>query len=433
MPNSNGRIYRTSTYGVSVYDVQQVLGNTSNDVGTLCSYYGLGAASTGYAPYGINKWATFKPVVLENGVSPLTMANIVTDTKFGLTVLNNTVNGGLNIGTAMMILCGDAQGAFMRPYMYDLVAYTPPSGTTSSPYRLSDFAYANNVNVGYYHRASLRYSYQDSNNEWHGIAMRYGAGTEREVSVSSTEVDDLNAEVDWTNFSDASLLSITDSNLTTLQNSILIHDLFSSYRSYNKGIAFMNSYSDGEIIVFVGSLDWSNQTLRSIIADTSITTVTFEFLTNASAGVYTYGEFESFNWVAIPGCGGMVSATSGEASYAIIAVIGGNGYIMNPGTVNWYFDISAVIKQIDFDVVGMTSGSRKYVQLVLGESEDSTASGYGNAVNVYGDTYTIGTEIAYPLADESAKGLTLYLNIVGKVSSTTTGVLWSEEITLGDD
>ena len=68
---------------------------------------------------------------------------------------------------------------------------------------------------------------------------------------------------------------------------------------------------------------------------------------------------------------------------------------------------------------------------MLSESVDGTTSGYGTAVNVYQDSYVVGTEIAYPLRDASAKGLTLYLNIVGKVNAVYTGVLMGWEITLG--
>lgn len=428
MPHSGGKI----TKPVSINDVAQTIPYNSNDVGRLCSYYGLGPASSDYKPYGINKWATFKPVKVQ-GIGPLSKQTLVT-LQFGLNPLNNTIiSGGLSIANAVAIFAGDAQGAYMNPYKYDLVAYTPPTGGQQSPYRLSDFAYANSTVVGYDKNAQLRYSYKDSNDNWHGIVMRYGAGTEREVSTSSTEVENLNAEVNWVNYSDAALASLTDANLTVVNDSILIHDLLVNYRTWNKGIIFMNSNSDGEIIAFVGSLDWSNQTLRRIIGDTSIDTITFEFLTNMSAGVYTYTTLNDATkqWVAIPGCGGIVKPSSGGGDYTIQALLGGNGYIINPESVNWYFDISAVITKINFDEVGLTSGSRKYVQLVLSESESGTTSAYGTAVNVYQDSYVLGTEIAYPLRDASAKGLTLYLNIVGKVNAVYTGVLDGWEITLG--
>ena len=420
------------TKPVSIYDVQQALGNNDPDLGTLCSYYGIGPASSNYKPYGINKWATFKPMLV-TGIGPIDKLYFAT-LKFGLTPLNNTIlSGGLSIANAVSIFSGDSQGPFMSQYMYDLVDYTPPTGGQASPYRLTDFAYYNSAVVGYDKNAMLRYSYKDNNNVWHGIVLRYGAGTEREVSTSSTEVENLNAEVDWVNYSDAALASLTDENLKVVNNSILIHDLLVDYRTWNKGILFFNSNTDGEIIAFVGTLDWSNQTLRRIIDDNSVDTIAFEFLTNMQTGVYTFTTLNDATkqWVALPNAGGIVKPSSGGGDYTIQAFCAGNGYIINPQSVNWYFDISAVIKKINFDEVGLTAGSRKYVQLVLSESENGTTSGYGTAVNVYHDSYVLGTEIAYPLSDESAKGKTLHLNIVGKINAVYTGVLDGWEITLG--
>lgn len=427
MAYNDGKIIKP----VSIYDVQQALGNSSPDLGTLCSYYGVNSAA-GYKPYGINKWATFKPMLV-TGIGPIDKLYFAT-LKFGLTPLNNTIlSGGLSIANAVSIFSGDSQGPFMSRYMYDLVDYTPPTGGQASPYRLTDFAYYNSAVVGYDKNAMLRYSYKDNNQEWHGIVLRYGAGTEREVSTSSTEVENLNAEVDFTNYSDAALASILDANLTVVNNSILIHDLLVDYRTWNKGILFYNSNTDGEIIAFVGSLDWSNQTLRRIIDDNSVDTIAFEFLTSMQTGVYTFTTLNDATkqWVALPNAGGIVKPSSGGGNYTIQALLGGNGYIINPQSVNWYFDISAVITKINFDEVGLTAGSRKYVQLVLSEFADGTTSGYGSAVNVYQDSYVVGTEIAYPLSDESAKGKTLYLNIVGKINAVYTGVLMGWEITLG--
>jgi hypothetical protein len=174
MAHSRGKI----TKPVSIYDVARTIPYNSKDVGRLCSHYGLGPASSDYKPYGINKWATFKPVKVQ-GIGPLSKQTLVT-LHFGLTPLNNNIlDGGLSIAVALEVFAGDAQGAYMNPYMYDLVAYTPPTGGADSPYRLSDFAYANSAVVGYDKNAMLRYSYKDSNDNWHGIVMRYGAGTER--------------------------------------------------------------------------------------------------------------------------------------------------------------------------------------------------------------------------------------------------------------
>ena len=127
------------TKPVSIYDVQQALGNNDPDLGTLCSYYGIGPASSNYKPYGINKWATFKPMLV-TGIGPIDKQYFAT-LKFGLTPLNNTIlNGGLSIANAVAVFSGDSQGPFMSRYMYDLVDYTPPTGGTDSPYRLTDFA-----------------------------------------------------------------------------------------------------------------------------------------------------------------------------------------------------------------------------------------------------------------------------------------------------
>lgn len=122
MSHSNGEIYvdgtGSVTYGVSVSDVQAVIGNSSNDVGTLCT------------SNSINKWARYKPVIYEG--FPIRFAG---NTAFDAVT-------GLSIGSMI------STPSSVAGYTDVEITYEKPTGGINSPYRLSDFN-------RYYHRAEL--------------------------------------------------------------------------------------------------------------------------------------------------------------------------------------------------------------------------------------------------------------------------------------
>lgn len=115
------------TAPVSIYDVQRALGNSSPDVGRLCK------ASN------INKFARYKPLSYTS-VKPLTdaiRASLIHGINFPDLVTSSSVNGGA---------ISDAAANDW--------SYTKPSGGANSPYRLSDFGNADNLNhYGYNHLA----------------------------------------------------------------------------------------------------------------------------------------------------------------------------------------------------------------------------------------------------------------------------------------
>lgn len=123
MAYSNGII----TAPVSIYDVQKALGINTNDVGGLCT------------SVKINKFARFKPVRYAS-IPPITDANRKS-VSHGITI--PTPERGTSLtGTLIMDACE-------LDWSYSL-----PSGGSSSPYRLTDFANAENPSsYGYFHNA----------------------------------------------------------------------------------------------------------------------------------------------------------------------------------------------------------------------------------------------------------------------------------------
>lgn len=115
---------------VSMADVKAAIGSSSNDLATLCT-----------SSY-INMWSKFKPI-FHSGVEPLTDAQFADDTggtsgyriKYGIKRANSYGTTDL-VNSAGVVQ--DRQWEYIRP-----------SGGTSSPYRLSDFASKESNYYGY--------------------------------------------------------------------------------------------------------------------------------------------------------------------------------------------------------------------------------------------------------------------------------------------
>lgn len=131
MAHSNGLIYvdntTTPATGVSVHDVQQVIGATSNDVGTLC------------VNPNVNEWAKNKPIVLA-AIGQVSDAQKLIKVSVG----TGQFKAYGHVITAVQGTNGTAISSFYRNT--NNWVYEPPTGGVQSPYRLHDF-------VLYHHNA----------------------------------------------------------------------------------------------------------------------------------------------------------------------------------------------------------------------------------------------------------------------------------------
>ena len=148
MANSNGKI----TAPVSFADVNHVLGTSHTDLGALCK------------DTHINKWARFKPIKV-NLIPALTHNTIAgTTVHFGMELINgnwNTFKQKLSEYIGLMFGATQTASIGTKAEWIDGAKYTKPSGGAASPYRLSDFASAENGNLGYNHSAQLMYNWPD--------------------------------------------------------------------------------------------------------------------------------------------------------------------------------------------------------------------------------------------------------------------------------
>ena len=125
---------------VSIYDLQVVLGTDKTDLGNIiCNA-------------NINKWARYKPCIV-NTVQIITEAQRKS-AKYGLSPSENTLaKNVLNTGIVDSNVVSESDFDNARAAAVEWI-YTRPSGTISSPYRLTDFV-KNPSEVsavsGYYH------------------------------------------------------------------------------------------------------------------------------------------------------------------------------------------------------------------------------------------------------------------------------------------
>lgn len=168
MSHANGKIYADSNYGVSIEDVRSVLGDTSTDLGTLCT------SSL------INKWSKVKPV-RNSSLSSVTPAN------------RASVNFGFDLdsiitSSAASCLSLAETNAGVWPYL------TPRGGavTPNEPYRLTDFN-------GYNNNALETYE------TWvPGAATIYADASTKRFFAEVTKWLDTNAEITLTDFTNYS-------------------------------------------------------------------------------------------------------------------------------------------------------------------------------------------------------------------------------------
>lgn len=316
MPNSNGRIYRTSTLGVSVSDVQAVLGKSSGDVGTLC------VADT------INMWARYKPVKL-SPISPLdtpTRRNI----NYGLESISVH---GQSFGTFFNAVKSMIMSTGNQGYKWG-VKYNKPEGGAASPYRLSDFADKDNVSLGYMADAELYFSPIDGNYSiplsFRPILDGYTEDREMEVvtvtsgsdpiSIPATELDEQQEINAWSAFNPER--SIASDTGTKKQLSVSIFDILC--KSGSEKVNFFNNnemrmnrgflITDGSSLLkwsvgYIPFADWLGM-------EGGLTGEWYfaEFYTNVNEGNYNSNTSQTGNFYLIPAAYGMIKIVTGSTT-----------------------------------------------------------------------------------------------------------------------
>lgn len=148
MAVSSGKI----TAPVSFADVNTAIGASHTDLASLCK------------DSHINKWARFKPIKV-NLIPPLTHNTIAgTTVHFGMELICgnwNTFSQKLSEYIGLMHGATQTASIGTKAEWIDGAKYAKPSGGAASPYRLSDFASAENGNLGYNHSAQLMYNWPD--------------------------------------------------------------------------------------------------------------------------------------------------------------------------------------------------------------------------------------------------------------------------------
>lgn len=140
MPYNNGKI----TAPVSIYDVRRALNASANDVGRLCAHQ------------KINKWAKFKPIHVPNVVAQLTWQGMVAQ-RLGMECIYASTEAAFNNKLAEYTRYLEGSHSATFDGFADGVRLMRPTGTMSSPYRLSDFACKENPNLGYHKAAELQW------------------------------------------------------------------------------------------------------------------------------------------------------------------------------------------------------------------------------------------------------------------------------------
>lgn len=208
MPNSNGRIYVDNTTdppkGVSIADVQTVLGTTVNTLDGLCTHE------------NINMWSKCKPIHAQNKENPISPIDYesseqITNYHCGLSVVmaDNEID-----------FINAVKAAFISSDYQDkdgncvMVKYDRPQGGIGSPYRLSDFN-------GYNHNSGLD-TYSNEENAGtgeHWIQSMYGKNIPinlLETSLSDVALPDDSARLSyfenriWPSVNDRQSLHILD-------------------------------------------------------------------------------------------------------------------------------------------------------------------------------------------------------------------------------
>ena len=445
------------TAPVGIYDAQQALNTSVDDVGGVCT-----------RP-NINKWATFKPYPNGN------VATILRDGRnpFGLRTIYKRVNpatGEVSPSTnttlqdAINALDLALIGGTSNPFIADLTMYIQPSGGASSAYRLPDFATTQAFGSsqqrgitgihGYKHDAILQYGYYDQMGIYYGISRALG------VNADGYVVSDSDQDID------VSLLSMfgnpfynIDTRLTwgrDIDNNLCILDwldaMFSvtSKSVLHRGIVlWTNEMVEAGYYVAVHHIPWSGTKGQAIIGNGSLNWNCVEFLTTANVDTDTdfmllsnwiYNNDIS-DWMFIPG---MIFKN---------LHIGNN----NPYNIGAYFiraEVSPYLNVFNLQMHIVDLGANSSVEIFLSDSQNPNSifdyvlnSATSYTANTTGDQFIYGpsnsgvtmypsdydpsaTQITNRFNQVFTVGNTYYLHIWGKrnPSDSSQQVIWSQPL-----
>lgn len=344
------------TKPVSIADVQNALGLSANDVGTLCT------------SANINKFAKWKPFSSQgqslNGlVSPQDSKDVRQNHRYGLTVYDTGLSvDGSDAKTAQDFgeaLWGDVvrKGA---PFQ-DGIFYSRPKGNIGSPYRLTDFVNCDNAAQGYSQTAYL-HNYLP---EVGSIYLNFPTERVEEFSFP-TEDQDLTTNPNdegesssdvWNNYfakGESGILALEDkympNDVCLLSLLALCGAVDADETLYNRGIAFFYASSDdSETVkawVFINTIPWDsdvnregsqmkdmNDTLALSTAEEPVTLHFCEFLTPSST---VEGLLSNHVFTIIPDAVGKIKVTGiqNTPTQDPVAVIDGAIYAPAPADNN---------------------------------------------------------------------------------------------------
>lgn len=319
---------RTMAYGngiitspVSIYDVQQALGNSSPDLGTLCK------ASQ------INKWAKYKPETVVTGlvtydIQPITLASRKLN-GYGLRMRSN-----LGFGSISSLVTALRNGTVGESF-----DYIKPSGGINSAYRQTDFD-------NYWHNAPCP------------ITFPYVSTDRLAVTAAG------NLQLYYYVNIDDSTFGIGLSSLRIASDSYTMKDYYfgiliynsSSYYAATQNSVMGNGNAEGIDVTLIGvSQTPSTYTMIPFFSSLPITSQSAPFTGTIYPMTFASGEI----------------TTAAESSYIII-----NVYVYV-----WTNDMSTL--RMRYSVVNQTSGAQTFSTTVYGEGTSYVTIGNSQQTGTY--------------------------------------------------
>lgn len=234
---------KTITAPVSIHDVQQCLGVSDNDLGTLCSHA------------NVNPYSKYKP--LKASVAGVLPSNSqITLYHGGISPVFATSLDAFKTAVLSALSNADYKD---RNSIFRGWKYNKPTGGAHSPYRLSDFD-------GYKHNASYFESVLDGmqvgSDDFPAIEMAVQNSTIDVSSIYATDValpDDtakITYYINHIKSTNRSIIHILD---------ILFYNNFAFDSSWARGIMFISPYND--ILVSTDTIPWkTDRTWASTLA-----------------------------------------------------------------------------------------------------------------------------------------------------------------------
>lgn len=406
--------------GASVHDVQQALGITSNQLKDLCT------------SSNINKWAKFKPISV-SGVTPLDSRESLDQSYFqdskaygirGIYIDNQSISYFIEQMAAVLY---NPQSA----YYPNGFIYLKPSGTSSSPYRLSDFALKVNPDVGYSHNAYLMANYMDSSHNWHPLNIFFTPmvegvpeAIEKEYPETDTVIEEQsNISSSWESYQyDKALQSLEwpfDANIS-------VHDIMYSLcknktrlKNFKHAILFIpeGQQSPSDCKIVVGSFPDKTITQSELRndGDTQVTYGYVEFYTDLpGTGFVSTTLSGQYNFLPIPCCYGKVKFhDTGDA---------GGSMVIDSAFAAWNPYLQQYLMGAKVYGVSFNHWDNNKVYLKVGEYPDTGGSGIEITRNSAdsSDTFDVSAFVS------GNDGDTRYLKLVGIEGGTAKVIDFAE-------